>query len=161
RLLHHDDVDYLLCLVHHQPDYFLDELLDLLQHNRFISVHYTTIHRELERAGVSRKVLKEIALERSEPTRIDYIREAAQYPAEYLGSLDETSKNDKTGSWRRSRAKKGRRAVVEGSMHRKEYLEFLEYQVVRVFSLNIFYSPLIDSSSFLFVRLIPDRSVFS
>ncbi|KAJ7690878.1 Homeodomain-like protein [Mycena rosella] len=63
RLLHHDDVDYLVRLVQHQPDWFLDELLNLLKHNRFISVHYTTIHRELERAGMSTKKLKEIAEE--------------------------------------------------------------------------------------------------
>jgi hypothetical protein len=40
----------------------LDELLHLLETNRFISVHYITIHRELERAGVSPKKLKCIAL---------------------------------------------------------------------------------------------------
>ncbi|KAJ7038456.1 hypothetical protein C8F04DRAFT_915687, partial [Mycena alexandri] len=70
RLLHFDDVDYLLRLVQHQPDYFLDELQDLLQHNRFILVHFTTIHRELERAGISTKNLKVIAEERSEPIRL-------------------------------------------------------------------------------------------
>ncbi|KAJ7694066.1 hypothetical protein B0H17DRAFT_1178656 [Mycena rosella] len=96
RLLHHDDIQYLLRLVRHSPDWFLDELLRLLEHNRFISVHYTTIHHELEHAGMSTKKLKVIAMERSEPTRMNYIREAAEYPPEYLGFLDETSKNDKT-----------------------------------------------------------------
>ncbi|KAJ6454596.1 Homeodomain-like protein, partial [Mycena sanguinolenta] len=66
RLLHHDDVEHLIRLVHERPDWFLDELLNLLQHNRFISVHYTTIHRELERVGMSTKKLTEIAEERSE-----------------------------------------------------------------------------------------------
>lgn len=42
RLLHHDDVDHLIQLIHNRPDWFLDELLNLLKHNRFISVHYTT-----------------------------------------------------------------------------------------------------------------------
>ncbi|KAJ7737864.1 hypothetical protein DFH07DRAFT_752822 [Mycena maculata] len=68
RLLHYDDVDYLIRLVQHQPDWFLDELLGLLKHNRFISVHYTTIHRELERAGMSTKNLTVIAIERNEPS---------------------------------------------------------------------------------------------
>jgi len=58
RSLDYDDLQYLLILVCDNPDYFLDELLDLLKTNRFISVHFTTIHRELERAGVSRKKLK-------------------------------------------------------------------------------------------------------
>ncbi|KAJ7763180.1 hypothetical protein DFH07DRAFT_738961 [Mycena maculata] len=109
RLLHYDDVDYLIHLVQHQPDWFLDELLGLLKHNRFISVHYTTIHRELERAGMSTKNLTVIAMERNEPSRMDYIREMSPYPAHYLGFLDETSKNDKTPARRRGRARKGRR----------------------------------------------------
>ncbi|KAJ7850585.1 hypothetical protein B0H13DRAFT_2360572 [Mycena leptocephala] len=91
RLLHYNDVEYLICLTQHQPDCFLDELLNLLKHNRFISVHYTTIHRELKRAGMSTKILKEIAEERSEPSRLDDVREISQYPADYLGFLDETS----------------------------------------------------------------------
>ncbi|KAJ7120563.1 hypothetical protein C8R43DRAFT_1090895 [Mycena crocata] len=131
RLLHYDDIDYLLRLVRHQPDWFLDELLHLLEHNRFISVHFTTIHRELERAGVSTKQLTIIAAERSEPCRWDFVREVAPYPAHYLGFLDETSKNDKTPS-RRLLTSRGMLAstVVEGSMHRTQYLEFLEHQVV-------------------------------
>ncbi|KIJ91870.1 hypothetical protein K443DRAFT_70464, partial [Laccaria amethystina LaAM-08-1] len=66
RNLDHDDLGYLLVLVRQNPDYFLDELLHLLETNRFISVHYVTIHRELERAGVSSKKLKRIALEHNE-----------------------------------------------------------------------------------------------
>ncbi|KAJ7605201.1 hypothetical protein FB45DRAFT_879735 [Roridomyces roridus] len=157
RLLHHDDLEHLLLLVRENPDWFLDELLDLLANNRFISVHFTTIHRELERAGMSTKILKEIAEERSELTRLDYCREISQYPADYLGFMDETSKNDKTPGRRRGRAKKGKRAykrrklvqgrrltatglltcrgmltstVVEGSMHRDQFLEFMEHQVI-------------------------------
>lgn len=163
--MHYDDIHYLLRLVRHHPDYFLDELLDLVTHNRFISVHFSTIHRELERARMSTKTLKEIALERSEPIRIDFTQEASQYPPHYLGFLDETSKNDKTPTRRCGRAQKGKRAikrhklvrgrrltgtgliacrglltckVVEGSMHRKQYLEFLEHQVVSfMFSTSI------------------------
>jgi DNA-binding LacI/PurR family transcriptional regulator len=41
--------------------------LERLDTNRFISVHYTTVHRELERAGtVSRKKLEKIAAEINE-----------------------------------------------------------------------------------------------
>ncbi|KAJ7487437.1 hypothetical protein B0H11DRAFT_1721189 [Mycena galericulata] len=63
RLLHTDDVDYLLWLVQHNPDWYLDELLRLLETNRFIFVHYVTIHHELERARMSTKDLSNIALE--------------------------------------------------------------------------------------------------
>ncbi|KAJ6586236.1 hypothetical protein B0H10DRAFT_1832844, partial [Mycena sp. CBHHK59/15] len=54
-ILHHDDLQYLLRLVQYSPHWFLNELLSLLCHNHFISVHYTTIHHELERAGMSTK----------------------------------------------------------------------------------------------------------
>ena len=63
QLLHFDDVNYLKRLIKARPDWFLDELLFLLQTNRFISVNYLTIHRELVWAGVSTKKLKKIALE--------------------------------------------------------------------------------------------------
>ncbi|KAF8230388.1 hypothetical protein L208DRAFT_1476133 [Tricholoma matsutake] len=66
-LLHYDDIQYLLRLIRHRPDWFLDELLNLLKHNHFISSHYTTIHWELENAGISHKKLKIIAKERNEP----------------------------------------------------------------------------------------------
>jgi transposase len=65
-MLDYNDVEYLLCLVDQSPDYFLDELLYLLKTNRFISVDYITIHRALERAGMSHKKLKKVASERNE-----------------------------------------------------------------------------------------------
>lgn len=157
RALHFDDVHYLLRLIQQQPDWFLDELLDLLKTNRFISVHYVTVHRALVAARVSLKKLKKIASERKEETRNEYISHMARYSPEELGFLDETSKNEKTAARSKGRAKKGRRAVmrqrfvrghrlsatalltvdgiavtkvVEGSMTRDLYLQFLEYEVV-------------------------------
>jgi transposase len=56
------DVLYLIRLVRQSPEWFLDELLVLLDTNHFISVHYATIHRELERVGVSLKKLVFIVL---------------------------------------------------------------------------------------------------
>jgi hypothetical protein len=57
RILQCNDVLYLIRLVRHRLEWSLDELLvlHLLDTNRFISVHYATIHRELERVGVSLK----------------------------------------------------------------------------------------------------------
>jgi hypothetical protein len=66
RNLDHDDLGYLLVLIHQNPDYFLDELLHLLETNWFISVHYVTIHCELKQAGISSKKLKRITLEHNE-----------------------------------------------------------------------------------------------
>jgi transposase len=157
RLLDHDDVEYLLCLIRQNPDYFLDELLYLLKTNRFISVNYNTIHCELERAGVSRKKLKRVAKERNEARRAAFIARMAQYLPEELGFLDEVSKDERSVGRRYGRSKKGRRAekkqvfvrgrrtstealltmegmaaetVVEGSMTKVAFLQYLEFTVV-------------------------------
>jgi len=157
RILHFDDIDYLRRIIRHRPDWFLDELLDLLDTNRFISAHYTTIHRELERAGVSTKKLKKIALERNENLRADFVRHMARYSPEQLGFLDEVSKDERTLARSRGRSRKGTRAVkkgvfvrgrrfsaeglltidgmisntvVEGSMTRARFLHYLEFTVV-------------------------------
>jgi len=157
RKLHFNDLTYLLALVRQCPEWFLDELLDLLASNRFISMHYTTIHRELERMGISVKKLQIIAKECDEDLQADFIRQMGQYSAEELGFLDEFSKDERTSQHRRGRAKKGKRAVmrgvfvrgrrasgkglltlqgivastvVEGSMTREKYLYFLEHSVV-------------------------------
>lgn len=161
RALHFDDVNYLVRLIHHRPDWFLDELLDLLDHNRFISVHYTTIYRELARAGMSLKKLKKIARERNEDRRADFIRRMAQYEPEELGFIDETSKDERTTARHFGRSQKGQRAakkevfvrghrvsglglltvdgmiaiaVVEGSFTTPKYRVFLEEEVVSLVS---------------------------
>jgi hypothetical protein len=159
RILDYDDIHYLLVLVCDNPDYFLDELLDLLKTNQFISVHYTTIHRELERAGMSCKKLKCITLERNEPRRAAHVIEMAQYTQEQIGFLDETSKDRRTPSRSRGygRSKKGKQAqkkqvflqgqcvstealltidgivsgtAVEGSMTQAMFLDWMEFSVV-------------------------------
>ncbi|KAF8059283.1 hypothetical protein FPV67DRAFT_1426804 [Lyophyllum atratum] len=111
HLLMFDDFNYLLRLIRHRPDWFMDELVDLLYENRFISVHFTTIIRELARAGYTVKKLKRIAAERNEEKRGAYIYGIAQYSWEQIGFTDETSKDEKTPGWRHGRAKKGRRAM--------------------------------------------------
>jgi hypothetical protein len=107
-LLDVDDLQYLLRLVRQNPDYFLDELLHLLKTNRFISVHYVTIHWELEHAGVSYKKLKHIAKERNENLYVNFIPCMAQYAPEELGFLDKTSKDNCTSSRCCGRSRKGK-----------------------------------------------------
>ena len=116
RGLNYDEVQYLLLQIEQNPDYFLDELLDLLEKNRFILLHYVTIHRALEVAGASHKQLKRIAMERNEPLRADFIGRMAKYEPEELGFLDETSKDERTLIRRYGRARKGQRASKEGSL---------------------------------------------
>ena len=85
RKLDHDDLQYLVQLIRNNPDYFLAELLHMLKTNRFISVHYSTIHDELLRSGISRKRLQKIVKERDEDLRADFITRMAQFAPEELG----------------------------------------------------------------------------
>ena len=157
RALHFDDVNYLIRLVNHRPTWFLDELLDLLNTNRFIATHFTTIHRELVRAGISLKKLRKIAKERDEDKRAEFVQWMSQYSPEEIGFIDETSKDERTTFRRNGRARKGTRAqrrgvfvrgrrlsaiglltldgmeasnVIEGSFTAEKFIYFLEHDVV-------------------------------
>jgi hypothetical protein len=177
RNLDHEDVQLLLQLVNDNPDYFLDEMLYLLKTERFVSVHYTTIHCELEHAGVSCKRLRKIALERDEPRRCDFIGRMANYDPTQLAFLDETSKDERTPDRRFGRARKGTRAqkrgpfvrgrrvsiealinldgmvlgtVVEGSMTKATFLQYLEFIVVGLlfhFSFLSYFTTLLIATS--------------
>jgi transposase len=187
RNLDQEDLHYLLMLIRDNPDYFLDELLHLLETNRFISAHYTTIFYELVRLNVSRKKLKKIALERNEEFRADFIARMAKYDPEELGFLDEMSKDERSIGRRYGRSQKNRRAekkqvfvrgrrtstealltldgivagtVVEGSMTKELFLEYLEFNVVSSsYSSNIQCCIIIYTVSFLNAQHILGLSV--
>ena len=154
------------------PDYFLDEFLLLLDTNRFISVHYTTIFKELERANVSRKKLQKVAIERDDDKRADFRQCMAQYLPEEISFIDETSKDERTHSRRYARSRKGRGAqknlpfvcrrhvstealltldgmvagtTVEGSITSETFMAWLKFTVVCL-ALQ-FSSPFLTSSS--------------
>jgi transposase len=166
RNLDQEDLAYLLELIRDNPVYFLDELLHLLKTNRFISVNCTTIFRELEHLNVSRKKLKKIALERNEECRADFVAHMAQYSPEELGFIDEMFKDGRSVGRRYGRSRKNKRAqkkqvfvrgrrtstealltldgivtgtVVEGSMTKELFLEYIRFNVVSYFS-NIEFS---------------------
>ena len=164
RTLHQTNIHYLLQLIHQNPDYFLDELLRMLKTNRFISVHYTTIHDELICTGISRKRLQCIALERNEALRANFIACMAQFSPEELGFIDEVSKDERTVGRRYGRSKRGTRArksqpfvrgrrtstvgvlsvngfvagtSVEGSLTKASFLHWMEFTVVSFFFLPL------------------------
>ena len=149
------------------PDYFLDELLRMLKTNRFISVHYTMIHDELIRSGVSRKRLQRIALERNEALRANFIARMAQYSPKELGFIDEVSKDERTVGRHYGRSRRGTRArksqpfvhgrrtstvgifsvdgfvegtSVEGLLTKASFLHWMEFTVVSSFVLPLTHS---------------------
>lgn len=169
-----DDIDYILRLLRFRPDWFLDELLDLLKHNRLLSSNFATIYSALQATNVSRKKLKVIARERNEPRRQAFREMMKKYSPDEIGFIDETSKNDRTAARRYGRARRGKRAemkqrfvrgrrltaealltvngiiatkVVEGSMTRDLYVDWLEKSVVR---------PLLEFMRVQYLRLCKD-----
>jgi transposase len=159
----HADVQYLLRLAHHKPTLFLDEYQQRLKTYRLLSLSMATIHRELQRAGLSVKRVQKMASERDPMKRADFIRRISQYPATYLITLDEVSKDNRTYARLWGRAEVGVRVeihqpfvrkrrfsmlagmaldqgiiaaqVVEGSFSWDLFLKYLRDDVVRYFSL--------------------------
>ena len=124
-----------------------------------------TIHHELERAGISSKRLKKIALERNEERRAAFISRMAQYAPEEIGFLNEFLKDARSVGRRYGRARKGRCAekkqcfvrghhtsteglltldgvisgtVVEGSITKRGFLQYLELVIVSFRMLLVF-----------------------
>jgi transposase len=60
----HEDVQYLIRLAHHKPTLFLDEYQQRLKGYRLLSLSMATIHRELQRAGLSTKQVQKMAAEK-------------------------------------------------------------------------------------------------
>ena len=158
RLFRYSDIEYMKQIIGHRPDLFLDELERLLHTNRLVSASFSTILRGLCRAGISYKKIKKIASERNDTLRSDFIRRMAQYQPEQLGFLDEMSKDERTSFRSYGRSTKGIRAVkkgvfvhgrcfsvegllsidgmisntvVEGSMTKARFMQYLEHSVVR------------------------------
>ncbi|OAX30687.1 hypothetical protein K503DRAFT_819222 [Rhizopogon vinicolor AM-OR11-026] len=92
RTLDHEDIDCLLHLVR-QNHCFLDKFMHMLKTNRFISVHFTTIFRKLERIGLSYIKLKWITKECNKTLHAEFIARMGQYDPSELGFIDETSKD--------------------------------------------------------------------
>ena len=157
RVFNHEDLNYFLQLVYHRPNWFLDELQELVESNRFISVHFSTIHCKLQHAGISLKKLQKITKERDKDLHADFMWRVAQYAPEEMIWIDETSKDKQTLIRRNGRAKKSHCAsmkgvfvrgrwltavaalsmdgivaghVIEGSLCRANFLSFLEDAVV-------------------------------
>ncbi|KAJ7814860.1 hypothetical protein B0H13DRAFT_1664370 [Mycena leptocephala] len=158
RTLLQADADYLVRLARHNPTLFLDEYRDRLERYRHLPTSLSTIHRTFLRARMKLKAVQKMASERCPLARAGYSRRIAIYPAHYLISIDEVSKDDRTYARIFGRAEVGMRCevsqpftrkrrltgvaalalgkgiigakVVEGSLCRESYVEFLRDSVV-------------------------------
>ena len=104
-------------LYEQEPDLYLDELCTFLavQHN--IIVSKATLTRSLTAAGLTRKILHKIAIERDEELRNDWkdlLRDRTKFTgdrSEFV-AVDETSKNEKSYARLRGWSLSGQPAVL-------------------------------------------------
>lgn len=158
RTLVEADADYLVRLARHNPTHFLDEYNKRLARYRHLPTSLATIHRTFTRARMNVKKIQKMASERCPFSRANYSRRISIYPASYLISIDEVSKDDRTYARIFGRSEIGTRAevsqpfvrkrrltgvaalalgkgiigakVVEGSLCRESFVEFLRDSVV-------------------------------
>ena len=119
------DIQYLVSLAHHNPTIFLDEYVKRLQKWCFLPTTLSTIHRSLERAGLTVKHVQKLAAECDPMKRADFVRRIGQYQPPSLVFLDEVSKDDRTYArlWGRSQA--GLRVEKHNPFVRKHRLSML------------------------------------
>lgn len=89
RKVYHRDAQYLLHLARYNPTTFLDEYRAMLDKNRHLSLHISTIHRVFLRAGLSVKRVQKMAKERDPVKRADYIRRIGAYSPVCLIFIDD------------------------------------------------------------------------
>ncbi|KIL68989.1 hypothetical protein M378DRAFT_70483, partial [Amanita muscaria Koide BX008] len=87
---------FLFSTIRETPDFYLDELRDLLAVNCGIRVSRTTIWRTLKAGGLTMKKLSRIALERSHEKQLEYITRISTYTPEQLIFVDESSVDRQT-----------------------------------------------------------------
>jgi hypothetical protein len=117
-MLMNADVVYLLSLSQSNPALFLDEYCCRLYDQRFMGASLSTIHLAFKRAGINTKRVQKIAKECCPIKRSQFVHRIAVYPPQYLVSVDEMSKDDRTYMHLFGRAPKGKRVEVEGNFVR-------------------------------------------
>ncbi|KAF8078346.1 hypothetical protein FPV67DRAFT_1382651, partial [Lyophyllum atratum] len=84
---------FLLALLEHSPDMYLDEIQEQMLEQHDINISIPAIWRTLKRLGIGLKKLSKMAAERSEEVRRKFIMEIGAEPPEYLVMADEAAVN--------------------------------------------------------------------
>lgn len=161
RILTIDDHTFVESTVRTNPSLILPEVQERLNNLRGVSVSTSTLSRTSDRLGLSRKRLAHRASERNPLLRATWIAEHGGYPMSYYLWLDESGIDELTCQRRTGWARKGVAPVqqqtfirgtkysvlpvltssgipvmeiVEGSINKDVFINFLKTQVVCVLS---------------------------
>jgi len=112
-------------IYHNEADAYLDELIWWLAIHHDIVISCSALHKNLEAAGLTRKLLHKIAKERDEETRAEYmdvIQDCTGGQGMELVFIDEFSKNDHDTACRYGRAPSGQHAdFIDNFVHGDRY----------------------------------------
>ncbi|RXW15147.1 hypothetical protein EST38_g10711 [Candolleomyces aberdarensis] len=128
---------------------FLNEYAARLEEFRHLSVHLSTIHWSLKRAGLSIKRVQKLAKERDPVLRANFVHRIGQYNPLCLISIDEVSKDDRTYARLWGRSPVGERAEQHDLFVRKRRFSMcaamaLDEGIKGSFTHNSFYEYLRD-----------------
>ncbi|KAJ7099892.1 hypothetical protein B0H15DRAFT_736059, partial [Mycena belliarum] len=84
---------FMLALIEHTPDIYLDEIQEKLFIQHDIDVSLATISRTLHRLGIGSKKLSRQAAERCSDARRDFLMQIGNEPAERIVCADESAVN--------------------------------------------------------------------
>ncbi|KAL3704461.1 hypothetical protein TMatcc_010152 [Talaromyces marneffei ATCC 18224] len=118
RKLSDADEDAIFEYLLHEPWRQQDEVRFWLYYERDVDVSTSTICRLFKRRRWSRKQLKRISLNRSEPLRRAYLDDICQFAADDLVFLDESIFNEKTGWRQHAYAPIGDDAEIDANINR-------------------------------------------
>ncbi|KAF8686593.1 hypothetical protein AX14_003833 [Amanita brunnescens Koide BX004] len=94
--LHDVDLEILFGSIRKQPDYYLDELQEIMSTTCGVEVSKATVWRTLHKAGFTIKKMKRVAVECSAEKQLEYSTRIGQYAAHQLVFVDESSVDHQT-----------------------------------------------------------------
>ncbi|KAJ6453022.1 hypothetical protein C8R47DRAFT_946912, partial [Mycena vitilis] len=100
-LMSQTQTKFLLALIDHTPDIYLDEIQEQLFIQHDVDVSLATVSRTMKRLGLSSKKLSRAAAERCEHARWHFLMEIGDEPADRIVCADESAVNILT-SYRRN-----------------------------------------------------------
>ncbi|KAJ7186359.1 hypothetical protein B0H12DRAFT_965175, partial [Mycena haematopus] len=100
-LLSKQNTKFMIALIEHTPDIYLDEIQEYLQIQHDMDISLTTISRTLHRLGYGSKKLSKQAAERCADARRDFLMKIGNEPADHIVCADESAVNILT-SYRRN-----------------------------------------------------------
>ncbi|PPQ84100.1 hypothetical protein CVT24_002275 [Panaeolus cyanescens] len=92
-IMRNDAVKFMLALIEHSPDIYLDEIQEQLEDQHDIVVSLSTIYITLKRLGMSLKKLSRVAQERCEDARRAFVLEIGGEAPERIVTADESAVN--------------------------------------------------------------------